>query len=76
MICMAAAIAGRSPSASCSFILRTWIQRPGISERSAIALRAAAITQGKYWRALTSSVTAKSSRNAVVSACAPSTPRR
>jgi hypothetical protein len=68
MMCMAAAIAGRSPSASCSFIRRTWIQRAGMSERSAIAFRAAAMTHGKYWRALTSSVTAMSSRKAVGSA--------
>ena len=65
MICMAAATAGRSPSASCSFILRTRIQRAGMSERSAMALRAAAMTHGKYWSALTSRVTAMSSRNAV-----------
>ena len=47
MICIAAATAGRSPSASCSFIFRTRIQRPGMSERSAIAFRAAAMTHGK-----------------------------
>ena len=76
MICIAAATAARSPSASCSFILRTRIQRPGMSVRSAIALRAAATTHGKYWSALTSSVTAMSSRNVIVSARPPRTPRR
>ncbi len=63
MIFIAAWTAARSPSASCSRILRTRIQRPGMSERSAIARRAAAAIHGKYWSELTSSVTARSSRN-------------
>ncbi len=76
MICIAAATAARSPSASCSFILRTRIQRPGMSERSAIALRAAAMTHGKYCSELTSRVTAMSSRKVIASARLPSTLRR
>jgi len=57
-ICMAAAKAGRSPSCSCSFILRTRMKRPGIKLDWSMACRAMSMTQGKYWAALISSVTA------------------
>ncbi len=77
MICMAAAKARMSPqSASCSRILRTRMKRPGISSRLAMHCRASAMSQGKYWVALISRVTAKSSLKAVASALPPSTSRR
>ena len=47
-----------------------------MSERSAMVFRAAAMTHGKYCSALTSSVTATSSRNSTPSAREPRTPRR
>ena len=74
---MAAAKASRSPwSASDSFILRTRMKRPGISSRLAMACFASSISQGKYWAALISRVTAKSSLKVMRSALAPSTVRR
>ena len=61
---------------SCSAMLRTRIKRPGMSSRRAIALSASAMSQGKYCKALISSVTALASLKCVVSAAAPSTERR
>jgi len=76
MICMAARVATRSPSFSCSFILRTLIKRPGINFPSATERLAISIIQGKYWAALISRVTAKSSANCIPSTLSPNTLRR
>lgn len=77
MICMAAARASISPSsASDSFILRTRMNRAGISSPPAMACLASLISQGKYCSALISSVTANSSAKTLFPALGPRTRRR